>query len=108
MANHIFRIWQIPTDHPEFRQYAFTGWQETLKNSGSEDIPRDRYRMVWSEETDTWPDLEEIYERFNVDHPAGYTGRSLSISDLVEIESELYFCDEYRWRQVRWKEENDE
>lgn len=108
MANHFLMIWQIPADHPDFREYAFTGWQATLKNSGSEDLPRERYRMVWSEKLDSYPDLDDIYERFNLEHPEGYAGRSLSISDLVELDGDLYFCDEYRWRQVRWKEQANE
>lgn len=29
--------------------------------------------------------LEEVYEKFNLDHPEGYKGRSLSVSDVVEI-----------------------
>jgi len=29
--------------------------------------------------------LEEVYEKFNLDHPEGYKGRSLSVSDVVEV-----------------------
>ena len=108
MANHFLMIYQIPADHPDFREYAFTGWAAAVKARGSEDIPRDRYRMVWSEKLERYPDLDEIYERFNINHPEGYAGRSLSISDLVEVDGDLYFCDEYRWRQVRWEDDPDE
>lgn len=105
MAGHNLTIWQIPADCPFFREFGFTSWQQTIKASGRETVPRERYRMVWSETLDAWPDLDDIYERFNLEHPDHYAGRSLSISDLVEIDDELYFCDEYRWRRVYWTEE---
>ena len=108
MANHVLKIWQIPTDHPHFRDLAFASWQQTVRDFGREDMPRNSYRMVWSEKLGSYPDLDEIYERFNINHPEGYAGRSLSISDLVEVDGDLFFCHEYRWRQVRWEEDPDE
>jgi len=30
-------------------------------------------------------DLEEVYRMFNLNHPEGYHGRSLSVSDVVEV-----------------------
>ena len=41
--------------------------------------------------------LEELFEIFNIDHPKDYTGRSLSVSDIVEIDGENYFCDAFGW-----------
>ncbi len=38
--------------------------------------------------TDTLPldtDLEELYWKFNVDHPADYTARSVSVSDIMAL-----------------------
>ena len=32
--------------------------------------------------------LEEVYQMFNLDHPDGYRGRSLSVSDVVEVVGE--------------------
>jgi len=50
--------------------------------------------------------LENIYQKFNVDHPADYTGRSLSVSDVVEIrESDtlkpgFYFVDSIGFKKI--------
>ena len=39
-------------------------------------------------------DLEEIFTLLNLgDKPKGYHGRSLSVSDVVEIDSKFYYCD---------------
>ena len=55
-------------------------------------------------------DLEDVFRIFNIDHPAGYTGRSLSVSDVVEVEEAehitpgFYFCDSIGFKKISWKE----
>ena len=48
--------------------------------------------------------LEEVYQMFNLDHPDGYQGRSLSVSDVVEVvgeeKSTFHFCDSIGFREV--------
>ena len=48
--------------------------------------------------------LEEVYQMFNLDHPEGYRGRSLSVSDVVEVvgeeKSTFHFCDSIGFREV--------
>ena len=49
--------------------------------------------------------LEEIYEIFNLRHPDGYRGRSLSVSDIVELPDGLHFCDSFGWKPVKWRDD---
>ena len=50
--------------------------------------------------------LEGVYQMFNLDHPAGYVGRSLSVSDVVEVVEGareppgFYFCDSIGFTKV--------
>ena len=48
--------------------------------------------------------LEEVYQMFNLDHPDGYRGRSLSVSDVIEVigeeKSTFHFCDSIGFREV--------
>ena len=50
--------------------------------------------------------LETIYQKFNVDHPADYKGRSLSVSDVVEIRGSdtlnpgFYFVDSVGFKTI--------
>lgn len=50
--------------------------------------------------------LEAIYEKFNIDHPADYEGRSLSVSDVVEIRESntlnpgFYFVDSIGFKAI--------
>ncbi|MCL2300940.1 MAG: YodL domain-containing protein [Firmicutes bacterium] len=50
---------------------------------------------------------EGVYERFNLYHPADFTGHSLSVSDIVEIledtgERKCFFCDSVGWKPVEF------
>jgi len=50
---------------------------------------------------------EGVYERFNLYHPADFKGRSLSVSDIVEIledtgERKCFFCDSVGWKPVEF------
>lgn len=53
--------------------------------------------------------LEKLYEIFNREHPAGYKGRSMSVSDVVEIvdgmtgKSYFHFCDSFGFKEVSFE-----
>jgi len=48
--------------------------------------------------------LERIFERFNVDRPADYTGFSLSVSDVVALKHDgkisCYYCDSIGFKEL--------
>lgn len=50
--------------------------------------------------------LEGVYQMFNLEHPAGYVGRFLSVSDVVEVmeggkeKPGFYFCDSIGFKKV--------
>lgn len=74
------RIWQLkPESDFELR---FRSYDEIQNICGEPCIKN--YDAVYGGELDT-NDLEAIYSRFNIDHPEGFTGHSLSISDVVEL-----------------------
>ena len=55
--------------------------------------------------------LEDVYRKFNEEHPAGYKGRSLSVSDVVEIvesdntEKGFYYCDNFGFKTISFAPE---
>lgn len=93
------RIWQLKADVSPGRK--FIGYEELMKNFG--EIDRDNYRLVYDGEIGT-NDLEEIYTKFNLDHPQGFEGHSLSISDLVELYdstgSQYYYVDRFGFKEI--------
>lgn len=87
---------------------AFQGRQAFAKQYG-ERIPAELYDLVFDGELDvTGP--EQVFVMFNVDHPAGYTGRSLSMSDVVEFVDDgvFYFCDFIGFKMVRFEPDDKE
>ena len=64
-------------------------------------IPAEIYTLVFDGELEvSCP--EKVFVMFNTNHPAGYTGRSLSMSDVVEFVDEgvFYFCDMIGFKKV--------
>jgi len=71
----------------ENRDYSFRPLSE-LQSAGLS-IERDRYELKYSdvmtEQGDMIDRLNSLYQRFNVDHPADFTGHSLSVSDIIVL-----------------------
>lgn len=87
----IYTIYQLPVEHDNcFRQYEFA-----MTHGG---VNISDYKTVWTGEIKAHEPvmevLESIYFIFNMAHPEGYTGRSLSVSDLVTLEDgRTFFVD---------------
>ena len=77
------RIYQINMDRDTERK-AFEGIENLERLFGSADIDSSIYDKVFEGEVDC-NSLESVYQKFNLDHPEDYCGRSLSVSDVVEI-----------------------
>ena len=63
------------------------------------------YEKVYSGELRHGETLEDIYETFNVHHPADFTGHSLSVSDVVVIHQygrdRAFFCDSVGFPEIK-------
>ena len=61
------------------------------------------YQTVYDGEVET-NDLEALYTKFNVDHPPGYAGHSLSMSDVLELYDEngssFFYCDRFGFQEI--------
>lgn len=44
--------------------------------------------------------LEELFCKYNIAHPAGYRGRSLSVSDVVKLNDKYYYCQPFGWEEI--------
>lgn len=44
--------------------------------------------------------LEDIYEQLNVNPPIDYFGHSLSMSDVIRIDDDYYYCDDIGWVKI--------
>jgi len=77
------RIYQINTEKDSDRK-AFLCLDTLERMNGSNTVDSSIYDKVFEGNVDC-SGLESVYRMFNVNHPEGYTGRSLSVSDVVEV-----------------------
>ena len=99
-----FSIYQINVDR-DTANVCFIGMESLEKIKGTKKVNAAAYDRVYDGKMDCIS-LENIYQKFNVDHPADYKGRSLSVSDVVEIrESDtlnpgFYFVDSIGFKSI--------
>lgn len=97
------RIYQVNMDRDsEKHNVAFMNYESLKKFQGTQDIDSEIYNKVFDGEVEC-KDLEDVFEMFNTNHPKGYRGRSLSVSDVVEIvgeQSTFHFCDSFGFQDV--------
>lgn len=100
--NRRVRLYQI---EPSDREYIFQGYS-FVKSRGRAAPPAELYSKVFDGSLGT-DSLEEINRIFNVNHPEGYTGRSLSLSDIVELYDErgslFFYCDNFGFKKIRFR-----
>ena len=53
-----------------------------------------------SRKMDIFDILETLFTKFNIDRPEDFHGHSMSVSDLVELEGELYYVDSVAFQKV--------
>jgi hypothetical protein len=87
----------------------FIGYDKLKEHFGEPDP--DNYIAVYDGEVET-NDLEEIYAKFNLDHPPGYEGHSLSMSDVVELYndsgSSFHYVDWLGFREISFRSSEPE
>lgn len=99
-----FSIYQINTDRDNNR-VCFLGLDTLERFQHSKEVDPVLYDRVYDGKLDC-NSLETIYEKFNIDHPADYKGRPLSVSDVVEIRESgtlnpgFYFVDSIGFKAI--------
>ena len=103
------RIYQIDLDRDN-DGVAFEPYGTLARYQGSPDVNPALYDKVFDGAVDV-SDIEDIYRIFNVEMPEGYEGRSLSVSDVVEIVKSdsikpgFYYCDSIGFKPVPFNSE---
>lgn len=98
------KIYQVNTERDENR-VAFMGYDYLAKFQGSGEINSSIYDSVYVGNADC-KTLEDVFRKFNTEHPIGYKARSMSASDVVEViesdyvKSGFYFCDSVGFKEV--------
>jgi antirestriction protein ArdC/predicted nucleotidyltransferase len=67
-------------------------------------VSKENYELVYTGELKVGMSLEDIFTEFNIDHPADFTGHSLSVSDVVVLhqdgENTSHYVDSLGYREI--------
>ena len=90
-----FSIYQVPPG-PEGRDFRYRSYEDLQADGLS--VDRKNYQLVYTAPLDKDTTLDEIYRRFNIEHPSDYKGHSLSTGDIVVFRQDgkqtAYYVDE--------------
>jgi len=96
-----FRIYQLKRGE-DTRELQFESY-DRLKESGQTLNP-DHYVKVYEAELTEGLSLEDIYTRFNIDHPKDFYGHSLSVSDVIVLHKDgkdsAHYVDRFGYKEA--------
>jgi antirestriction protein ArdC len=108
---YTFGIYQVNDDNKDIRFATL----KTLEDKGIT-VNHSAYDLVFTAETNSngrtkEQILEDIYAQFNTEHPENFKGRSLSVSDVVVMETDdsaqpgndgqtVHYCDNIGFREI--------
>ena len=100
-------VYQINTERDP-NHVNFLSQKYLQQFQGSPEVDCGIYDRVYTGELHC-SSLENIYQILNIKHPSDYRARSLSVSDVVQIEESpliekgFYFCDSTEFRPIRFE-----
>lgn len=96
-----FSIYQLKQGE-ETRDFRFEPY-DRLQAAGNV-VDKANYELVYSAELTPGTSLEDIYTRFNIDHPKDFKGHSLSVSDVVVLhqngQDTAHYVDSFGYKNV--------
>ncbi len=73
--------------------------------AGGLQVKAEDYESMYKEELKPGETLDTIYERFNIHRPKDFTGHSLSVSDVIVLESEsekkAFYVDSFGFSELK-------
>lgn len=104
MKNYTYTIYQVNSREELAEEFIFMRW-EWAKKHGWSFTP---YKVEWSgteEARDDYDLLNYLFEKFNLNHPEGFMGHSMSVSDIIKLcaedgEVKYYYCDSFGWKDI--------
>ncbi len=107
-----YSIYQIKEDAKNGRYIKFMGLDFLKENDLCEvngdlcKLDSDLYEKVYEAEYEPNPEatteviLDYLYRMFQGAKPEGYTGHSLSVSDVVVLDGTAYYVDDYGFEKI--------
>lgn len=94
-------IYQTKHDGLLFRSYDMVRDKSLIKKENYEKVYAFEGSINYGDESVS-EKLELIFSAFNRNHPIGFKGHSLSVSDVVYLNGEYFFCDSFGFKKVEF------
>lgn len=81
-------------------RYSFLGFN-TARQMG---FSLNDYEVVYEDEVGSVDDedtLESLFYIFNADRPEDFKGRSMSVSDVIELDGKYYYTDIVGFKEIK-------
>ena len=105
-----YSIYQIKDEHPVGRYIKFMPLEFAKEeNLGTETgylykLDSDMYEKVYDGKAGDYESdidcLNDLYSEFQGKKPEGYTGHSLSVSDVIVLDGKAYYVDSYGFEEI--------
>lgn len=94
-----YKLYQVKSELT--RNFGFMGL--SMMESLGVEVDLKNYDLVYEGEvnTDLPNALEELFRLFNIEHPEDYQGRSMSVSDIVQVGNDYYYCNSFGWENIK-------
>ncbi len=97
-----YTIYQINDDSEDRRDIIFESMENLTARGFS--VDPGNYKEVYSAELEEGTSLDDLYEKFNIAHPADFRGHSMSVSDVIVVhkdgEDRAYYVDSVGFADV--------
>ena len=98
----IYQLKKIPDNH----DFLFSSLELLTKYNMKVEL--NRYEKIYEGSTENTKDiiniLDNIYRWSNTTiHPNDYKGHSISVSDIIMINNEYWYCDSFGWEKINIK-----
>lgn len=101
-----YQIYQIDLHNQDVvnERKAFMNWAYIINHSTGFNFQQ--YTKVYEgtlpemADKEDWQYLEDLFEKFNLNHPDDFHARSMSTSDVVILDNTIYYCDGCGWKEV--------
>ncbi|WP_295095504.1 YodL domain-containing protein, partial [Ruminococcus sp.] len=101
VPENYFEIYQLKNDE-KLHYHRFTSYEQLTKEGNT--VAAENYNLIYTAELTSGTTLEDIYTRFNIEHPEDFDGHSLSVSDVIVVHDNgnvsAYYVDDIGFKRV--------
>lgn len=100
-----YEIWQLKNNDEIIRNFGFRRYESVIKRYGK--IDKLNYEKVYEIEgeynsADCIEYLDDLFIDLNCNRPSDFKGHSLSVSDVVVVDGNAYYCDSFGWQKIEF------